>query len=90
MGLVAQARRKLIKMSIATIELAGARTLLVVPVLKGKELVGVIGIYRQEVRAFTARQIEVVQESLQEMLFLMAGRIFSSDRNDPRENLRDS
>jgi transcriptional regulator with GAF, ATPase, and Fis domain len=50
-----------IKMRIATIELAGARTLLIVPMLKGKELVGVIAIYRQEVHAFTDRQIEVVQ-----------------------------
>jgi GAF domain len=34
-------------------ELAGARTLLIVPMLKGTELIGTIGIYRQEVRGFT-------------------------------------
>ena len=39
----------------------GARTLLFVPMLKDDELVGTIGIYRQEVRPFTDKQIELVQ-----------------------------
>ena len=45
----------------ATIKLAKARTLGVVPMLKGNELIGVIAIYRQEVRPFTDKQIELVQ-----------------------------
>ncbi|MGA8694706.1 MAG: GAF domain-containing protein, partial [Xanthobacteraceae bacterium] len=44
----------------AIIELAGARTLLIVPMLKDNELVGVIGIYRQEVRPFTDKQIALL------------------------------
>ena len=40
---------------------AGARTLLVVPLLKDDELVGIFGIYRQEVRPFTDKQIELVK-----------------------------
>jgi GAF domain-containing protein len=43
------------------VDLAGARTLLTVPMLKDNELIGAIGIYRQEVRPFTAKQIELVQ-----------------------------
>ena len=39
---------------------AGARTLIVVPMLKDNEAIGVLGIYRQEVRPFSDRQIELV------------------------------
>ena len=43
------------------VELAGARTLLLVPMLKDNELIGVISIYRQQVRPFTQKQIELVR-----------------------------
>jgi GAF domain-containing protein len=43
------------------IELAGVRTLLVVPMLKENEVVGAFTIYRQEVRPFTDEQIALVQ-----------------------------
>ena len=42
------------------VEGAGARTVLNVPMLKDNEVVGVIAIYRQEVRPFTDKQIELV------------------------------
>jgi len=46
---------------VAMAELAGARTVLVVPMLKENELIGVLAVYRQEVRPFTDKQIELVQ-----------------------------
>jgi GAF domain-containing protein/anti-sigma regulatory factor (Ser/Thr protein kinase) len=41
-------------------EAGSARTILYVPMLKEAELIGVIGIYRQEVRPFTEKQIDLV------------------------------
>jgi two-component system NtrC family sensor kinase len=49
------------KLREATINLAGARTLVGVPAVKDNEVIGAIVIYRQEVRPFTDKQIELVQ-----------------------------
>ena len=46
---------------VAAVELGGARTVVTVPMLKDDELVGIIAIYRQEVRPFTEKQIALVQ-----------------------------
>jgi len=43
------------------VKATGARTLIVVPMLKEDELIGVIVIYRQEVQPFTDKQIALVQ-----------------------------
>ena len=47
-------------LAVAGVELGGIRTLLVVPMLKDEKTFGTIGIYRQEVRPFTDKQIELV------------------------------
>jgi len=47
--------------AVAAVELGGVRTLLGVPMLKEDELIGAILLYRQEVRPFTEKQIELVK-----------------------------
>src|SRR5262249_36052012 len=47
--------------AVALTELAGARTILIVPLLKKDGLVGTISIFRQEVRPFADKQIELVR-----------------------------
>jgi signal transduction histidine kinase len=46
---------------VSGVEAAGIRTLIVVPMLKENEPIGAIAIYRKEVRPFTGKQIELVQ-----------------------------
>ncbi|MGZ5866371.1 MAG: GAF domain-containing protein [Xanthobacteraceae bacterium] len=46
---------------VALVETAGARTFVVVPMLKDNEVVGAIAMYRQEFHPFSDKQIELVQ-----------------------------
>src|SRR5262249_34084934 len=47
--------------AVEAVALGGIRTSIFVPMLKDNEVVGVIIIYRQEVRPFTDKQIELVE-----------------------------
>jgi GAF domain-containing protein len=56
-----EAYREREEATVKFVDTVGARTLLMVPMLKGKRLIGIIGIYRREVRPFTEKQIALVQ-----------------------------
>jgi GAF domain-containing protein len=47
-------------LTVTGVDVAGIRTFVGVPMLKNNELIGVISIYRQEVRSFTDKQIALV------------------------------
>jgi two-component system, NtrC family, sensor kinase len=47
--------------TVTLVESAGVRTFILVPLLKEDELIGAFALYRQEVRPFADKQIELVK-----------------------------
>jgi len=73
--------------SLPVVKLGGARSYIAVPMLKESELLGVIVIYRQEVRPFTEKQIDLVQNFAAQAVIAIENARLLNDLNELNQQL---